>query len=223
MTYVHGEWTEEMREEGVKQIRAKIWREYRMKNYNDILGGILGDIFKNNQEFNKGKERIRADEDLSTQGKNAALARLYEHHSKKHQELKEKLEKERESLKRELSRAVFAPSSKDIPAFNAALDRLDAIKSQDDLNALIARADKIGDSVTLQAIALHAAERGYSNALGHVRRLLPDRAESLDSLSDFQARWGDARTAGTKFEERIYSSGPQKPDGVPDTDLVEGE
>lgn len=215
--------TPEADAEIMKWFREQTRREYRMKNYNDILGGILEDIFKNNQAFNQGKERIRLDEDLSTQGKNAALAKLYQAHSKTHRELKEKLEKERESLKRELSRAVFAPSSKDIPAFNAALDRLDAIKSQDELDTLINRADKIGDSITLQAIALHAAERGYSNALDRVRRLLPDRAESLDSLSDFQARWGDARTAGTKFEERIYSSGPQKPDGVPDTDLVEGE
>jgi hypothetical protein len=215
--------TPEADAEIMKWFRDQSRREYRMKNYNDILGGILEDIFKNNQAFNQGKERIRLDEDLSTQGKNAALAKLYESHSKTHRELKEKLEKERESLKRELSRAVFAPSSKDIPAFNAALDRLDAIKSQDELDTLISRADKIGDSITLQAIALHAAERGYGNTLGRVRRLLPDRAESLDLLSDFQARWGDARTAGTKLEERIYSSGPQRPEGVPDTDLVEGE
>lgn len=215
--------TPEADAEIMKWFREQTRREYRMKNYNDILGGILEDIFKNNQAFNQGKERIRLDEDLSTQGKNAALAKLYESHSKTHRELKEKLEKERESLKRELSRAVFAPSSKDIPAFNAALDRLDAIKSQDELDTLINRADKIGDSITLQAIALHAAERGYGNTLGRVRRLLPDRAESLDLLSDFQARWGDARTAGTKLEERIYSSGPQRPEGVPDTDLVEGE
>ncbi len=215
--------TPEADAEIMKWFREQTRREYRMKNYNDILGGILEDIFKNNQAFNQGKERIRLDEDLSTQGKNAALAKLYESHSKTHRELKEKLEKEREELKRELSRAVFAPSSKDIPAFNAALDRLDAIKSQDELDTLISRADKIGDSITLQAIALHAAERGYGNTLGRVRRLLPDRAESLDLLSDFQARWGDARTAGTKLEERIYSSGPQRPEGVPDTDLVEGE
>jgi hypothetical protein len=215
--------TPEADAEIMKWFREQTRREYRMKNYNDILGDILEDIFRNNQEFNKGKERIRADEDLSTQGKNAALARLYEHHSKKHQELKEKLEKERESLKRELSRAVFAPSPKDIPAFNAAMDRLESIKHQDELDTLINRADKIGDSITLQAIALHAAERGYGNILGRVRRLLPDRAESLDLLSDFQARWGDARSKGTILEERIYSSGPQKPEGVPDTDLVEGE
>lgn len=222
MTYEY-KWTEEGRQEVLRWFREQTRREYRMKNYNDILSGILEDIFKNNQEFNKGKERIRADEDLSTQGKNAALARLYAHHSKKHRELKEKLEQEREALKRELSRAVFAPSPKDIPAFNAAMDRLDAIKSQDELDTLINRADKIGDSITLQAIALHAAERGYGDILGKVRRLLPDRAESLDLLSDFQARWGDARSKGTILEERIYTSGPQKPEGVPDTDLVEGE
>ena len=215
--------TPEADAEIMKWFRDEYRRDYRMKNYNDILSGILEDIFRNNQEFNKGKERIRADEDLSTQGKNAALAKLYQAHSKTHRELKEKLEQEREALKRELSRAVFAPSSKDIPAFNAAMDRLESIKHQDELDTLINRADKIGDSITLQAIALHAAERGYGNTLGRVRRLLPDRAESLDLLSDFQARWGDARTAGTKLEERIYSSGPQRPEGVPDTDLVEGE
>lgn len=194
-----------------------------MKNYNDILGGILEDIFRNNQSFNREKEIIRADQALSTQGKNVALAKIYQAHNKTHRELRGRLEQERESLKRELSRAVFAPSTKDIPAFNTALDRLDAIESQEALDGLINRADKIGDSVTLQAIALHAAERGYSNALGHVRRLLPDRAESLDHLSDFQSRWGDARSKGTVLEERIYSSGPQKPEGVPDKDLVEGE
>lgn len=222
MTYEY-KWTEEDRQEVLRWFREQTRREYRMKNYNDILSGILEDIFKNNQEFNKGKERIRADEELSPKGKNAALAKLYEHHSKKHRELKEKLEQEREALKRELSRAVFAPSSKDIPAFNAAMDRLESIKHQDELDTLINRADKIGDSITLQAIALHAAERGYGNILGRVRRLLPDRAESLDLLSDFQARWGDARSKGTILEERIYSSGPQKPEEVPNTDLVEGE
>ena len=204
-----------------KWFRHEYRREFRMRNYNDILSGILEDIFRNNQEFNKGKERVRADEDLSPKGKKDALTKLYEAHSKTHRELRGGLEQERESLKRELSRAVFAPSTKDIPAFNTALDRLDAIKSQDDFDALITRADKIGDSVTLQAIALHAAERGYSNALGRVRRLLPDRAESLDHLSDFQARWGEARSKGTVLEERIYSSGPQKPAEVPSSTVTE--
>ena len=209
--------TPEADAEIMKWFREQSRREYRMKNYNDILGGIVEDIFKNNQAFNKEKEATRADENLSPEGKAAALTDLYNRHSKKHRELKEKLEQERQNLKRELSRAVFAPSPKDMTAFNAALDRLEAIKHEDELDKLISRADKIEDNITLQAAALFTAEKGYMKALNRVRELLPDKAEPLERLSDFQTRWGDARSAETRFEEKIYTSAPQKPEEVPNT------
>jgi len=194
-----------------------------MKNYDEVLGGIVEEILKNNREFQKRRDLIRADELLSDKGKSESLTKLFQQYSKKHKELRDKLEQERAKIKRALSRAVYSPNSKDMQAFNAALDRLDNIKHEDELSRLISRADKTGDKVTLQAAVLFAAEKGYTNAMNRVMELLPSEAEALERLSDFQTRWGDARSAGTRFEERIYTTGPQKPEEVPRSIIGEAE
>ena len=48
--------TPEADAEIMKWFRDEYRRDYRMKNYNDILSGILEDIFRNNQNSTRARK-----------------------------------------------------------------------------------------------------------------------------------------------------------------------
>ncbi len=184
-------------------------------DFDKVLGNLAKKIHKNTAEFNREVKAIRTDENLSVKGRQVQLSELFTRYSKLHKQLRAEMEQKRTEVQKELSRAVFAPSSKDLPAFNASLDRLDTIRSEDELNKIIRRAERIDDTITLQASILFASEKGYNHALDQLAEILPDKAAGLDRLADFQVRWGSRRELSTRFQEKAYTSAPQRPLELP--------
>ncbi|MDP8218227.1 MAG: hypothetical protein P9M03_05830 [Candidatus Theseobacter exili] len=195
----------------------------KMKKADETMKEFMDKIYKNNQAFKKERDAIREDEKLSEIGKSEELTATFKKYTKVHAQLKVDMNLERESLKRDLFQEAYAPNQKDLVRYDVIMNKLENIQHEDQLDSLINRADKTNDNLTLNAMLLFTAEKGYRNASNKVRELLPEKKESLDTLYNFQSEWGDLRDSEKRFAERIYSSGPFKPEEVGQEFLVYDE
>jgi hypothetical protein len=161
---------------------------------------------------------IEADENLSSTGRHTEAVELHAKATAKHEELKASYEAEVEETRQGLRKAAFAPRFGAFDdqaakvatraAYAAAMDRAAGMK-EEELRAALERAIRADDELTAQAIAHIAWEKAESRILEAFME--HDKNGDLRRLYQFEASYGDRRTAQRKFEQHLAFSPPDWP------------
>lgn len=151
----------------------------------------------------KQVEEIRSDRDLTPEGKQRRMAGLQIEHEKQLFKLRQKRQQALASRQSDLTREIASPS---LPqgageraavqtAYRDALDRADRLESQDDAVKALERARNASDDLWERAIAVRAAQQGWSDVLEtftsrypHVGKKVRELAEVREALNDPTAR-----------------------------------
>ena len=190
-----------------------------MSDYvNDSLEQKMAAMIQNRTTYRERLADIEADENLSSTGRHAEAVELCEKAKAKHEELKASYEAEVEETRQGLRKAAFAPrfgAFDDQAAkvatrahYSAAMERASSMDAGE-LRAALERALRAEDEVAAQAIAHIAWEKGESRILEAYME--HDKNGDLRRLYQFEAAYGDRRTAQRKFEQRIAFSLPEWP------------
>ena len=190
-----------------------------MSDYkNDSLEQKMAAMTQNRTSYKTRLADIEADENLSSTGRHTEAVELHAKATAKHEELKASYEAEVEETRQGLRKAAFAPRFGAFDdqaakvatraAYAAAMDRASSMDAGE-LRAALERALRAEDEVAARAIAHVAWEKGESRVLEHFME--HDKNGNLRRLYQFEAAYGDRRTAQRKFEQRIAFSLPEWP------------
>jgi len=184
----------------------------------DSLENKLTAMIQNRANCRERLGEIEADENLSSTGRHAEAVELCEKAKAKHEALRAAYDAEVEETRQGLRKAAFAPRFGAFDdqaakiatraAYAAAMDRA-AGMSTEELRAALERALRADDELSAQAIAHVAWEKGESRVIEHFME--HDKNGDLRRLYEFEAAYGDRRTAQRKFEQRIAFSLPEWP------------
>lgn len=190
-----------------------------MSDYkNDSLEQKMAAMTQNRTSYKTRLADIEADENLSSTGRHAEAVELCEKAKAKHEALRAAYDAEVEETRQGLRKAAFAPRFGAFDdqaakiatraAYAAAMDRA-AGMSTEELRAALERALRADDELSAQAIAHVAWEKGAGRVLEAFME--HDKNGDLRRLYEFEAAYGDRRTAQRKFEQRIAFSLPEWP------------
>lgn len=106
---------------------------------------------------------VRANRDLSAEGQQRQLARVYQHHNSEMQTLRQTVKDERERRYEQLHRKMFGNPTAGDPSsainFRDAQERAESVKDADEARRLLARAHAAGDTALSKALAMRALEK----------------------------------------------------------------
>ena len=190
-----------------------------MSDYvNDSLEQKMAAMTQNRTTYKDRLADIEADENLSSTGRHTEAVELHAKAQAKHEELKASYEAEVETLRESLRKEAFSPKFGYLTdraakvatraAYAAAMDRAENMDAGQ-LKAAMERALRADDELSAQAIAHVAWEKGESRVIEHFME--HDKGSDLRRLYQFEAAYGDRRTAQRKFEQRIGFSLPEWP------------
>ena len=191
-----------------------------MSNYQEIdsLEDKLTEMIRGRATYRERLGEIERDENLSSTGRHTEAVELCEKARAKHEELRAAYDAEVEETRQALRKAAFAPQFGAFhdqaakvatrAAYAAAMDRAAGMK-EEELRAALERALRAEDEVAARAIAHVAWEKGAGRVLeAYMAR---DKGGDLRRLYQFEAAYGDRRTAQKKFEQRLAFSPPDWP------------
>ena len=190
-----------------------------MSDYvNDSLEQKMAAMTQNRTSYKDRLADIEADENLSSTGRHTEAVELHEKAKAKHKALRAAYDAEVEETRQALRKEAFAPKFGYLAdqatkvatraAYAAAMDRAENMDAGQ-LKAAMDRALRADDDVSAQAIAHVAWEKGESRVLEAYME--HDKGSDLRRLYEFEAAYGDRRTAQRKFEQRIAFSLPDWP------------
>ena len=191
-----------------------------MSNYQEIdsLEDKLTEMIRGRATYRERLGEIERDENLSSTGRHTEAVELCEKAKAKHEALRAAYDAEVEETREALRKAAFAPRFGAFDdqaakiatraAYAAAMDRAASMK-EEALRAALERALRADDELSAQAIAHVAWEKGESRVLEHFME--HDKNGNLRRLYQFEAAYGDRRTAQRKFEQRLAFSLPEWP------------
>ena len=191
-----------------------------MSNYQEIdsLEDKLTEMIRGRATYRERLADIEADENLSSTGRHAEAVELFEKAKAKHEALRAEYDAEVEETRASLRKKAFSPQFGYLTdqaekvatraAYAAAMDRA-AGMSTEELRAALERALRADDELSAQAIAHVAWEKGESRVIEHFME--HDKGSDLRRLYQFEAAYGDRRTAQRTFEQRIGFSLPEWP------------
>ena len=184
----------------------------------DSLENKLTAMMQNRANCRERLAEIEADDNLSSTGRHAEGVDLCEKARAKHEALRAAYDAEVEETRASLRKKAFSPQFGYLTdqaakvatraAYAAAMDRA-AGMSTEELRAALERALRADDELSAQAIAHIAWEKGESRVLEAYME--HDKGSDLRRLYEFEAAYGDRRTAQRKFEQRIGFSLPEWP------------
>ena len=184
----------------------------------DSLENKLTAMMQNRANCRERLAEIEADESLSSTGKHEEAVELHQAATTKHEQLRAAYDAEVEETREALRKEAFSPKFGYLTdqatkvatraAYAAAMDRA-AGMSTEELRAALERALRADDELSAQAIAHVAWEKGESRVLEAYME--HDKGGDLRRLYQFEASYGDRRTAQRKFEQRIAFSLPEWP------------
>ena len=184
----------------------------------DSLENKLTAMIQNRANCRERLAEIEADESLSSTGKHEAAVELHQKATTKHEQLRAAYDAEVEETRETLRKAAFAPQFGAFhdqaakvatrAAYAAAMDRASSMDAGE-LRAALERAFRADDELSAQAIAHVAWEKGESRVIEHFME--HDKNGNLRRLYEFEAAYGDRRTAQRKFEQRLAFSLPEWP------------
>ena len=184
----------------------------------DSLENKLTAMMQNRANCRERLAEIEADESLSSTGKHEEAVELHQAATTKHEQLRAAYDAEVEETREALRKEAFSPKFGYLTdqatkvatraAYAAAMDRA-AGMSTEELRAALERALRADDELSAQAIAHVAWEKGESRFLEAYME--HDKGSDLRRLYQFEASYGDRRTAQRKFEQRLAFSPPDWP------------
>jgi len=184
----------------------------------DSLENKLTAMMQNRANCRERLAEIEADESLSSTGKHEEAVELHQAATTKHEQLRAAYDAEVEETREALRKEAFSPKFGYLTdqatkvatraAYAAAMDRA-AGMSTEELRAALERAFRADDELSARAIAHVAWEKGESRVIEHFME--HDKNGDLRRLYEFEASYGDRRTAQRKFEQRIAFSLPEWP------------
>ena len=184
----------------------------------DSLENKLTAMIQNRTTYRERLGEIERDENLSSTGRHTEAVELCEKAKAKHEALRAAYDAEVEETRQALRKEAFSPKFGYLTdqatkvatraAYAAAMDRA-AGMSTEELRAALERALRADDELSAQAIAHVAWEKGESRVIEHFME--HDKGSDLRRLYQFEASYGDRRTAQRKFEQRIAFSPPDWP------------
>lgn len=184
----------------------------------DSLENKLTAMMQNRANCRERLAEIEADESLSSTGKHEEAVELHQAATTKHEQLRAAYDAEVEETREALRKEAFSPKFGYLTdqatkvatraAYAAAMDRA-AGMSTEELRAALERALRADDELSAQAIAHVAWEKGESRVLEAYME--HDKGSDLRRLYQFEASYGDRRTAQRKFEQRLAFSLPEWP------------
>ena len=184
----------------------------------DSLENKLTAMIQNRATYRERLAEIEADDNLSSTGKHEAAVELHQKATAKHEQLRAAYDVEVEETREALRKAAFAPQFGAFhdqaakvatrAAYAAAMDRASSMDAGE-LRAALERAFRADDELSAQAIAHVAWEKGESRVLEAYME--HDKGSDLRRLYQFEASYGDRRTAQRKFEQRMAFSLPEWP------------
>jgi len=184
----------------------------------DSLENKLTAMMQNRANCRERLAEIEADDNLSSTGKHEEAVELHQAATTKHEQLRAAYDAEVEETREALRKEAFSPKFGYLTdqatkvatraAYAAAMDRA-AGMSTEELRAALERALRADDELSAQAIAHVAWEKGESRVLEAYME--HDKGSDLRRLYQFEASYGDRRTAQRKFEQRIAFSLPEWP------------
>ena len=184
----------------------------------DSLENKLTAMMQNRANCRERLAEIEADESLSSTGKHEAAVELHQKATTKHEQLRAAYDAEVEETRETLRKAAFAPQFGAFhdqaakiatrAAYAAAMDRA-AGMSTEELRAALERALRADDELSARAIAHVAWEKGESRVIEHFME--HDKNGNLRRLYQFEAAYGDRRTAQRKFAQHLAFSPPDWP------------
>jgi len=191
-----------------------------MSNYQEIdsLEDKLTEMIRGRATYRERLGEIERDENLSSTGRHTEAVELCEKARAKHEALRAEYDAEVEETRASLRKKAFSPKFGYLTdqatkvatraAYAAAMDRA-AGMSTEELRAALERALRADDELSAQAIAHVAWEKGESRVLEAFMER--DKTGDLRRLYQFEASYGDRRTAQRKLEQRIAFSPPEWP------------
>ena len=184
----------------------------------DSLENKLTAMMQNRAAYKRNLAEVEADDNLSSTGKHEAAVELHQKATTKHEQLRAAYDAEVEETRAHLRQKAFSPRFGAFDdqaakvatraAYAAAMDRA-AGMSTEELRAALERAFRADDELSARAIAHVAWEKGESRVIEHFME--HDKNGDLRRLYQFEAAYGDRRTAQRKFEQRIAFSLPEWP------------
>jgi hypothetical protein len=190
-----------------------------MSDYvNDSLEQKMAAMIQNRTTYRERLADIEADENLSSTGRHAEAVELCEKAKAKHEALRAAYDAEVEETRQALRKEAFSPKFGYLTdqatkvatraAYAAAMDRAENMDAGQ-LKAAMERALRADDELSAQAIAHVAWEKGAGRVLEAYME--HDKNGDLRRLYQFEASYGDRRTAQRKFEQRLAFSPPDWP------------
>ena len=190
-----------------------------MSDYtNESLEQKMAAMIQNRTAYKKRLADIEADENLSSTGRHTEAVELHEKAKAKHEALRAAYDTEIEETRAHLRQKAFSPRFGAFDdqaakvatraAYAAAMDRASSMDAGE-LRAALERAFRADDELSAQAIAHVAWEKGESRVIEHFME--HDKNGNLRRLYQFEAAYGDRRTAQRKFEQRLAFSLPEWP------------
>jgi lambda repressor-like predicted transcriptional regulator len=191
-----------------------------MSNYQEIdsLEDKLTEMIRGRAIYKERLADIERDENLSSTGRHTEAVELCEKARAKHEALRAAYDAEVEETRASLRKKAFSPQFGYLTdqaekvatraAYAAAMDRA-AGMSTEELRAALERALRADDELSAQAIAHVAWEKGASRVLEVFME--HDKNGNLRRLYQFEAAYGDRRTAQRKFEQHLAFSPPDWP------------
>lgn len=154
-------------------------------------------------------EAIRANKDLSDEGKRRQIAREWKAHSKAMGAARQEAVADIAVRRRRLERKAFgAPPETTQADYRDALGRADALATADAAHAALSRAQRTGDAVLARAVATVAAERGWRGVLGAYAGADAVVADALDQLAGL----GEQDDAAARLKRSVATSASTPPE-----------
>ena len=184
----------------------------------DSLENKLTAMIQNRAIYKERLADIERDENLSSTGRHAEAVELCEKAKAKHEALRAEYDAEVEETRASLRKKAFSPQFGYLTdqaekvatraAYAAAMDRASSMDAGE-LRAALERAFRADDELSARAIAHVAWEKGESRVLEAYME--HDKGSDLRRLYQFEASYGDRRTAQRKFAHKVAFSMPEWP------------
>ena len=180
---------------------------------------IVKKIQENRSAFNRRMNEIRADNNLSEDGKRNAINQELEKARKVHQQLMDEYNRQIKEIGITLRRSAFSPVTlfmdKDTEA-RVLMRHQDNVERfsklpKEDLMAALRRAKDLDDANMARSICHAAFERGLHDVVNAVAEEFPTEKDCLDELYEFERTYGSLKDKDRKFTEKIELSGPAIP------------
>jgi hypothetical protein len=151
-------------------------------------------------QYDREAAAVRANRDLSDEGKDRALRELHADAKERMATLRARHEAEEADEAERLHRKAFGARRPPGGGGDAttitirdAMDRAAGLRDQDHARSLLEQSKLAGDKSLARALAGAAWQRGWAGALERYVELFPEERESVDALIAYSRACGDAR------------------------------